>query len=240
MDSFGKSTVFALISAVVAGAVLAACARDEVVYRGSLKDEPSSASEAPTSRSAAFNRPQRAALRRSVAPVPADEEAQALAAMPQRNMPSQDAPRGADSSAAGQALAPVATADPAVSKPTARVQPFDKKSDTTTESPPEKSGPAPATGNALLIEQGRNFFLAGKVLEARKRFILALNGLSPDATLALARTFDTYYLSRLASSDGAPDMQRAVQLYQSAVERGSVDARIDLERTRATLGLMPQ
>ena len=236
MDSFGRSTVFALISAVVAGGVLAACARDEAVYRGSLKDEPSSASEAPTSRTAASNRPQRAALRRSVAPVLADEEAQALAAMPHRNMPSQDAPKASEVSATGQAPAPVATADPAVSKPAGQ----DKKSDKTTENPPDNSGPAPATGNALVIEQGRNFFLAGKVLEARKRFILALNGLSPDATLALARTFDTYYLSRLASSDGAPDMQRAVQLYQSAVERGSVAARIDLERTRATLGLMPQ
>lgn len=82
-------------------------------------------------------------------------------------------------------------------------------------------------------------FAAGKVLDARKRFIAALNGLSPDATLAFARTFDTHYLSKLQSSDGAPDMQRALQLYTSAVERGSTEARPDLDRTRATLGLPP-
>ena len=104
----------------------------------------------------------------------------------------------------------------------------------------QPAGPEAGSANARLLEQGRNLFVAGKVLEARKRFIAALNGLSPNATLALARTFDTYYLSRLPATDGAPDMQRAVQLYQSAVERGSVDARIDLERTRATLGLLPR
>ena len=93
------------------------------------------------------------------------------------------------------------------------------------------------TAFARLLAQGRQLFEKGKVIEARKRIIAALNGLSPEATLALARTFDTHFLSKLPTSDGAPDMQRALQLYQSAVERGSNDAKADLERIRQTLGL---
>lgn len=232
MIYFGKTTVFAMVAAVLMGAVLAACARDEVVYRGSIKDEPPSASAAPSTRIVTATRQQRAAVRPPVAPVPvADEEAQALAAAPQRSLAAA-APVVTGSSSARPAPVPVTTADQAGSQPAS--EPAGKGAKTAA-----KSDPAPMAVNALLLDQGRNFFVAGKVLEARKRFITALNGLSPDATLALARTFDTYYLSRLAASDGAPDMQRAVQLYQSAVERGSVDARIDLERTRATLGLPP-
>ena len=91
-----------------------------------------------------------------------------------------------------------------------------------------------------LVAEGQQLFLDGKVVEARRRFIAALNGLSPEATLALARSFDTHYLYKLAKSDGAPDMQRAMQLYQSAVQRNAKDAQEDLDRVRATLGLQKQ
>lgn len=96
----------------------------------------------------------------------------------------------------------------------------------------------PASTERLLI-QGRQLFQAGKVQEARKRFIAALNGLSPEATLELARTFDTHYLSKLGLADGAPDIQRALQLYKSAVERGSEAAKADLARVEATLNTAP-
>ncbi len=226
MVSFEKSTVFAVFAAVLAAAALAACARDEVVYRGSIKDQPPSASETRSPRSAAAVRLNRSAGRAPVAPA-VDEEALALAASPQRSQELVGSIATA-SAAASQSPTPPTKATPPGATPAGD-----------SAKTAEKADRAAVPANALLIEQGRNLFVAGKVLEARKRFIAALNGLSPDATLALARTFDTHYLSRLATSDGAPDMQRAVQLYESAVERGSVDARIDLERTRATLGLPP-
>ncbi len=57
----------------------------------------------------------------------------------------------------------------------------------------------------------------------------------PEVLLALARSYDTYYLSRLPTADAAPDMQRALVLYERAVERGAIEANADLERTRNIL-----
>lgn len=85
------------------------------------------------------------------------------------------------------------------------------------------------------LEEGRVLFQAGNVIEARKRFIAAMNGPIPDALLALARSFDTFYLSKLPKSDGAPDMARALTLYERAVERGAPEAAPDLERIKATM-----
>lgn len=78
-------------------------------------------------------------------------------------------------------------------------------------------------------------FQAGNVIEARKRFIAAMNGPIPDSLLALARSFDTFYLSKLPKSDGAPDMARALTLYERAAERGAPEAAADLERIKGTL-----
>ncbi len=103
-----------------------------------------------------------------------------------------------------------------------------------------RSATEPPTTTERLLIQGRQLFQAGKVQEARKRFIAALNGLSPEATLELARSFDTHYLSKLGLADGAPDMQRALQLYKSAVERGSEAAKADLARVEATLNVTPK
>ncbi len=88
---------------------------------------------------------------------------------------------------------------------------------------------------ARLIAEGKKLFQEGKVIEARRRFVAALHALSPEATVELARTFDTFYLSKLATSDGAPDMQRALRLYQTAMERGARDADFDMGRVKAAL-----
>jgi hypothetical protein len=98
--------------------------------------------------------------------------------------------------------------------------------------PPEAPDP---TVTERQLEEGRKLFAEGKVIEARKRFIAAMNGPVPEALLALARSFDTHYLSLLPSSDGAPDMARAHDLYERAGERGAAEAVADLERIRATL-----
>ena len=91
-----------------------------------------------------------------------------------------------------------------------------------------------------LLEEGRALFAVGQVVEARKRFISALNGPIPEALLALARSFDTFYLSQLPVTDGAPDMQRSQTLYERAVERGAPEATVDLQRIRATLAKSKQ
>jgi TPR repeat protein len=98
--------------------------------------------------------------------------------------------------------------------------------------PPDDEGRATA---AKMLSDGEALFGAGKVVEARRLFTAAMNGPIPDAMLALARTYDTYHLTRLPSSDAAPDMQRALLLYERAMERGALNAAADLERTRAIL-----
>ena len=88
----------------------------------------------------------------------------------------------------------------------------------------------------MQLEEGRKLFKAGSVVDARRRFIAAMNGPIPEALLALARSFDTFYLSQLPSSDGAPDMKRAQTLYERAIERGASEAQGDLERLQAIVG----
>ncbi len=98
--------------------------------------------------------------------------------------------------------------------------------------PPEAPDPAVTERH---LEDGKRLFSEGKVLEARKRFVEALNGPIPEALLALARSFDTYYLSQLPRSDATPDMQRALTLNARANERGAADAAADLDRVRNIL-----
>jgi len=86
-----------------------------------------------------------------------------------------------------------------------------------------------------MLSEGLILFEEGKVVQARRRFVAAMNGPVPEVLLALARSYDTYYLSRLPTADGAPDMQRALQLYERALERGASEAAPDLDRTRGIL-----
>jgi len=60
--------------------------------------------------------------------------------------------------------------------------------------PPLPPVEEPAAVRALLAE-GLALFEAGKVVQARRRFIGAMNGPVPEVLLALARSYDTYYLS---------------------------------------------
>ena len=228
----GRTTLLVIGAAILGGAALGGCARHEEPYqaRGSIKDTTPGTSAPQAPRTARGGPAQRVTARPVGAPTSAPDD----------NGPAGAPPRTASREAAPRApspnVGPGAPAAPATAAPTAADQPVGSPA-----SPAEASPAAdpPVSVNARLLEQGRQLFAAGKVLDARKRFISAINGLSPEATLALGRTFDTHYLSQLKSSDGAPDMQRALQLYQSAVERGSADAKADLDRTRATLGLAP-
>ncbi|MFM9942921.1 MAG: hypothetical protein ACKVP7_25905 [Hyphomicrobiaceae bacterium] len=154
--------------------------------------------------------------------------------------------------AAGPAAAEILRAPPAVPAPSSAPPPAAAMAPsapatttlpaTVTVTPPATTGTgrppeAPdVQATEAQLEEGRALFAAGKVIEARKRFIAALNGPIPEALLALARSFDTFYLSQLARSDGAPDMNRALTLYERAAERGALEAPADLERIKATMG----
>ncbi len=108
-------------------------------------------------------------------------------------------------------------------------------------SPPSAAAPGEdRLQSARLIAEGRKLFERGQVIEARRRYIAALNSLSPEATFALAQTFDTHYLAKLPASDGAPDVGRAFQLYTTAVDKGLKEAEPDLARLRTSLGLGPK
>ena len=241
MLAFGKTTRFALVVAALGSA---GCARHEEPYvaQGSLKDSAPAAPVEPKSR-ATWPPAQRVAARPIAAPAaePDGNGAAPRTAGGGEVQPAPGADRGARSSPSNPVRNPVRNPATASGAPLAiapaTAQP-DAGADPAAPLAPSAAEQQSATF-ARLLAQGRQLFEAGKVLEARKRFIAALNGLSPAATLALARTFDTFYLSKLSAPDGAPDMQRALQLYQSALERGSADAKPDLDRTRATLGLPP-
>lgn len=84
-----------------------------------------------------------------------------------------------------------------------------------------------------LYEEGERLISMGRVIEGRTRLFAAMEGANPEVLLALGRSFDAFYLSKLASSDGAPDAVRAVALYQRAIERGSTQAVEDLARLKA-------
>ncbi|MDX2157051.1 MAG: hypothetical protein SFW09_11140 [Hyphomicrobiaceae bacterium] len=88
---------------------------------------------------------------------------------------------------------------------------------------------------ARLLAEGQALFETGKVVEARRRFVAAMNGPLPEVLLALGRSYDTYYLSRLPAADGAPDLRRALVLYERAADRGAVEANADAERVRGYL-----
>ena len=198
--------------------------------RGSIKDTAPGTAAPQTSRAARGGSAQRVTARPIGAPASAPDD-NGPAGGPPRTAKPQDAPP-----TPGPVVGPGAPERVAPAAPAAANQPAEAPASPAGVDP---AAEAPVSVHARLLAQGRQLFAAGKVLDARKRFISAINGLSPEATLALGRTFDTHYLSQLKSSDGAPDMQRALQLYQSAVERGSADAKADLDRTRATLGLAP-
>ena len=85
-----------------------------------------------------------------------------------------------------------------------------------------------------LLEEGVRLVSMGRVIEGRTRLFAAMEGANPEVLLALARSFDTFYLDKIATSDGSPDPVRALALYQRAVERGSIQAAEDLARLTAS------
>ncbi len=90
------------------------------------------------------------------------------------------------------------------------------------------------------FDEGQKLFADGKVMEARRRFVSVLGAMPAEATLALARSFDNFYIARLRTSDGAPDPLRALQLYGRAAERGAKEARADLERIQDAILSKPK
>lgn len=222
--------------AVCALVLSGACARHEAapgpVSYGSLKDDPVELPGAGPREAKAHVRIT-AGVGRSAGAAqnakPADEApAAAQAAVQQRPDEDKSQPK--------QAAIAVGASAPAV-KPAPEAQPRAAK--------PAAATTAPAVDEAAVaarnLAEGRTLFAAGQVVEARRRFIAAFSGPSPAAAAwALAQTFDTHYLSALPSSDGAPDMQRAAQLYTTAIARGAPGAQADLDRVRATLSRPPQ
>lgn len=126
-----------------------------------------------------------------------------------------------------------------------------------TESPPvdppaaARSAPssAPVTLNAAVNEQtvappaapavkapsktlvdSRKLLDEGKVLAARDVLMAGWEMNDPEVTLQLARTFDSYYLAQLSSTDSEADPVMARALYAKAVLLGSKKAKVDLER----------
>lgn len=104
--------------------------------------------------------------------------------------------------------------------------------------PPSAAAPAPAQPDRRLISrelvaEGQRLFSMGQVMEARKRYFAAMDGMIPEVLLALARSFDGHYISKVPHPDGVQDLVRARALYERAAEHGSKDAVADLARIKA-------
>jgi hypothetical protein len=195
----------ACVAVFAAGALLASCARHEVdhaSYGGSIKDDPvaAPASDAP---------PRKVPVARLAKP------AEKPVAKADRSEPQPPA-------TAAKASEPAAAAAAAKPVPGAGTPPAASAPPSAAAQPAPRTAPAPderATSRQLLAD-GRQLFAAGKVVDARRRFIAALSGSSPEATWALAQSFDPHYLADLKNNDATADAERAFLLYQSAVERG--------------------
>jgi hypothetical protein len=111
--------------------------------------------------------------------------------------------------------------------------------------PPAKAPVQPppvidAEAASRLLAEGKALLDDGKVVEARIRFLAAAEGPLPEVLLALARSYDTYYLSRLPASNAPPDLRHALVLYERAAERGALEAAMDAARVRSDLRLPPK
>lgn len=222
---------------VACGLVLCgACARHEAgpgpVSYGSLKDDPVEQAGAGPREAKAHVRVAAGGGRNATAAhggKRADAAPAATQAFAQQQL-------SEDKSQPKQAASAASASAPAV-KPAPEALPRAAKPAAATTAPPVDEAAVAARN----LAEGRTLFAAGQVVEARRRFIAAFSGPSPAAAAwALAQTFDTHYLSALPSSDGAPDMQRAAQLYTTAIARGAPGAQVDLDRVRATLAQPPQ
>jgi hypothetical protein len=86
---------------------------------------------------------------------------------------------------------------------------------------------------AILIERGNDFLKNGDFASARLLLRRAADGGSADAAMALATTFDPVVLARLGAIGAAPDIAKAREWYQRAVDLGSTAASRQLAKLAA-------
>jgi hypothetical protein len=86
---------------------------------------------------------------------------------------------------------------------------------------------------AILIERGKDFLNNGDFASARLLLRRAADGGSADAAMALATTFDPVVLARLGAIGATPDIAKAREWYQRAVDLGSTAASQQLAKLAA-------
>lgn len=86
---------------------------------------------------------------------------------------------------------------------------------------------------AILIERGNDFLRNGDFASARLLLRRAADGGSADAAMALATTFDPVVLARLGAIGATPDIAKAREWYQRAVDLGSTAASQQLAKLAA-------
>lgn len=223
------------VSAIAAtAAVLGGCADyDNMARDAARRDVP--ASSAPKRSAAALVRPRPVVRRYRAAARNADEQSSGRrAATPAAVAETSSA------STTSPAMQPTATAAGRGLKGESRKVPSDPapQRDATVVIP-KAAPPAAADAASALkrrqppqIQQGLDLFRRGEVLKARAVLLSAVSVAPADVLLELARTFDPYFINELSASDGKPEPQRALSLYEEAIRNGSMQARRDLERLR--------
>ncbi len=81
-------------------------------------------------------------------------------------------------------------------------------------SKPEAQADASPERAAGLVKQGHRRMSAGDVAGARVLFVQGMEFGSPEAALALGRSFDPEYLAQLPNANGQPDAARAEAMYR--------------------------
>jgi hypothetical protein len=148
-----------------------------------------------------------------------------------------DAPQPVEDLATANAAPPVATAavNPESAQPTIAAAPPQS-------APPELTPPQQSEQSGLrlddaevatLIERGKEFLDNGDLASARLLLRRAADGGSAEAALALATTFDPVVLRRLGAIGAQPDLAKAREWYQRAVDLGSSAASQQLAKLAA-------
>ena len=105
----------------------------------------------------------------------------------------------------------------------------------------EPVDPEPAVPSKQLIGQGQSLMSSGDVVQARQLFTKSLSTGSPEAALALGRSFDPKYLARVPRANAKPDPAMARKWYEEwyrrSVDQGAISPNVRLERLLQAMNL---
>jgi hypothetical protein len=93
---------------------------------------------------------------------------------------------------------------------------------------PRSAGPLTSSEYAKLIDDARKLFVSGQVSKARELLMPHANRPVANLQMAIGRTFDPNYISRISAPDSEPNPSTAMRHYGMAAQLGSDAAAQDM------------